>query len=911
MKKFYNILQCVLNFIILLSVLSYTNGNQNINPSTNQLNNIGSNTPFNPTTDIKGGAHGEMIVVKRDGRKERVSFDKITRRITRLAEGLDINYVSPVLVAQDVVKGLFSGVTTSELDNLASETAAYMSTEHPDYGKLAARIAISNLQKDSLNSFSESVELLYHFVDPKTNQKAGFISNKVYNIVQNNKDLIDNKIDHSRDFLFDYFGFKTLEKSYLLKLNDKVIERPQYMIMRVALGIHGDDLDAAFETYDLMSNHWFTHASPTLFHAGTTCQQMSSCFLLGLQGDSIDGIYDTLSQCALISKAAGGIGLNIQSIRAKGSYIKGTRGNSNGLVPMLRVFDATARYVDQGGGKRPGAFAVYIEPWHSDIFEVLDLKKNTGKEEARARDLFYGLWIPDLFMKRVETDSEWCLMCPNECAGLDTCWGKDFESLYEKYEKEGKYRRKIKARELWYAILDAQIETGTPYMLYKDAANSKSNQQNLGTIRCSNLCTEIIEYTSKDEIAVCNLASICLPKFVYKNDIAPDSNNNNIVGYKAPNGSYYYYDHNKLANVIKVMVKNLNKIIDLNEYPLEQAKNSNLKHRPVGLGVQGLADVFQMMRLPFEHEEARRLNRDIFQTIYYSALETSCEIAQIDGKYSSFQGSPVSQGLLQPDLWMLHSKDVIHKDALNDIYSNRLDWKGLKENIAKYGIRNSLLVAPMPTASTAQILGNNECIEPYTSNMYVRRVRAGEFIVVNPHLLNDLISRGLWNENMKNMIIANGGSVKGLPGISKDLQELYKTVWEIKQRCIIDLAADRALYIDQSQSLNLFVSQADYDTLTSMHFYAHKKGLKTGMYYLRTKGASSAVQFTIDPKLQAALANKEYEDSNGNSNNNHHGHDDDNNNDNDDGDISSSCKKQASINNLPEIVGDVCVSCGS
>ena len=788
---------------------------------------------------------GEMFVVKRDGRREAVSFDKITRRISRLAADLDTAFVSPILVAQGVVKGLYSGVSTSELDNLAAETAAYMSAEHPQYGQLAARVAVSNLQKDTSSSFAESVDLLYNWIDPKTEKRAGFISDEVYRIVQENKDLIESKIVHERDFLYDYFGFKTLEKSYLLRAGEKIVERPQYMIMRVALGIHGTDLGAAFETYELMSQKWFTHASPTLFHAGTRCMQMSSCFLLNLLDDSIEGIYDTLRQCALISKSAGGIGLSVSNIRAKGSYIKGTRGTSNGLVPMLRVFDATARYVDQGGGKRPGAFAIYIEPWHSDIFDVLELKKNTGKEEARARNLFYGLWVPDLFMKRVEEDGMWSLMCPSESAGLDECWGQEFVDKYTAYERAGKFTRRVRARELWYAILDAQIETGTPYMLYKDACNGKSNQQHIGTIRCSNLCTEIVEYTSKDEVAVCNLASICLPMFVSDDRTATESDN--VEVYTDAEGNRFKFDHGHLQKVTAVMTRNLNKIIDMNSYPLDEAHRSNMRHRPIGLGVQGLADVFQKMRLPFDCPEARRLNADIFETMYFAAVDTSCELARRDGYYPSFPGSPASQGLLQPDLWRRHHS-AVHSEASAEPprYSSRHDWTGLKARIAKHGLRNSLLLAPMPTASTAQILGNNECIEPYTSNMYVRRVRAGEFIVVNPHLMRDLIDRGLWSDEMKNMILANGGSVQGLPGVPADVQEIYRTVWEIKQRSILDMAADRGAYIDQSQSLNCFVKDPDYDKLTSMHFHGWRRGLKTGMYYLRTKAAANAIQFTVD-----------------------------------------------------------------
>eukprot|EP01041_Mallomonas_annulata_P009187 gene9187-19049_t len=840
-------------------------------------------------------------VVKKDGRVQPLISNKIIDRLQRLCVGLDLKFVDPMVVTDRVVKGLYNKVTTLELDNLIAETAAYMSTEHSDYAKLAARISISNLQNNSLNSFSDTIEILYNYIDPKTNEPAGLIAKNVYDVISKNSQLIDNYIDHSRDFNFDYFGFKTLEKSYLFRINGTIVERPQYLFMRVAIGIHGEDLQAAFETYDLMSNKYCIHASPTLFHAGTPEPQMSSCFLLSILDDSIDGIYQTLRQCALISKSAGGIGLAVHSIRAKGTYIKGTRGVSNGLVPMLRVFDATARYVDQGGGKRPGAFAVYIEPWHADVFEILDLRKNTGKEEARARDLFYGLWIPDLFMKRVEADGDWSLMCPHECPGLADCWGEAFDSLYTQYERDGKARKTIKARELWYAILDAQIETGTPYMLYKDACNSKSNQKNLGTIKCSNLCTEIVEYTAPDEVAVCNLASIVLPRFVEEYKEAEDSssvdplmtdgnesknskNKKNIIDkYTGIDGKVYIFNLDKLAAVARVLTLNLNKIIDKNFYPILEARNSNFRHRPIGLGVQGLADAFQLMRLAFDCNEARRLNKDIFETIYYAALNASCDLAKEEGAYASYAGSPASQGILQHDMWGVEQ-------------SSRWDWPGLRLRIATFGLRNSLLLAPMPTASTAQILGYNECFEPYTSNLYVRRVRAGEFIIVNPHLLKDLVSLGIWNQDIRNRIIADSGSIQHIPDISPMLKDIYRTVWEIKQRSLIDMAADRGAFIDQSQSLNAFVPEPDYGKLTSMHFHAWKRGLKTGMYYLRTKAATQAIQFTIDPSVK----------SNNNNNINQNSNSRDLNNDNDD---NGSNGGSSSGGGGDIVYGEACISC--
>ena len=752
-----------------------------------------------------------MQVIKRNNRRESVKFDKIIARIEKLCYGLDRRFVSAVDVAKKVIEGLYDGVPTTELDNLAAETAAALTVKHPDYALLASRIAVSNLHKNTTKSFSETMRLLYNCTDSKTGKVLPLIADDVMQIIEENAELLDSTIIYDRDYGFDYFGFKTLEKSYLLKVNGKIVERPQHMYMRVSIGIHKADIESAIETYHLMSERWFTHATPTLFNAGTPKPQMSSCFLLTMKEDSIDGIYDTLKQTAKISQSAGGIGLAIHGIRATGSYIGGTNGTSNGIIPMLKVFNDTARYVDQGGGKRKGAFAIYLEPWHADVFEFLDLRKNHGKEEMRARDLFYALWIPDLFMKRVEQDGEWSLFCPNEAPGLHESWGDQFEQLYEQYEREGRARRTIKAQELWFAILEAQIETGTPYLLYKDAANSKSNQQNLGTIKSSNLCTEIIEYTSPDEIAVCNLASLALPRYVI-------------------NGQF---DHEKLYEVTYQATKNLNKIIDYNYYPVDEARNSNLRHRPIGLGVQGLADVFIQLRLPFESDAARTLNKEIFETIYFAAVTASKDLAKIEGPYETYAGSPVSKAQFQFDLWGVEP-------------SLRWDWYSLKAEVLKYGVRNSLLVAPMPTASTSQILGNNECFEPYTSNIYVRRVLSGEFVVVNKHLLNDLIELNLWNDEMKNRIISNNGSIQKIDGIPDAIKDVYKTVWEIKQRTLIDMAADRGAYICQSQSLNLFVDAPTTSKLTSMHFYGWRKGLKTGMYYLRSKAASQAVQFTVE-----------------------------------------------------------------
>ncbi len=755
-----------------------------------------------------------MLVVKRDGRRESVKFDKITARVEKLSYGLDSSFVEPIDVAKKVIEGLYDGVSTQDLDNLAAEIAATLTVQHPDYARLAARIAISNLHKTTSKSFSNTMKRLYTYVDPKTGENAPLVSKETYGIIKKNAAMLDSTIIYDRDFSYDYFGYKTLERSYLMKIDGKIVERPQHMLMRVAVGIHGENMEKVVETYNLLSEKWFTHATPTLFNAGTPKPQLSSCFLLTMKDDSIDGIYDTLKQCAKISQSAGGIGLSIHDIRAKGSYIKGTGGVSNGIVPMLRNFDMTARYVDQGGGKRKGSFAIYMEPWHADIFDFLDLKKNHGKEEMRARDLFYALWISDLFMKRVENNEDWTLFCPNECPGLSDAYGDDFEKLYTKYEKEEKGRKTVKAQDLWFEILEAQIETGTPYMLYKDAANKKSNQKNLGTIKSSNLCTEIIEYTSPDEVAVCNLASLALPKFV-----------NEETG---------EYDFQKLYDVTYVATKNLNRVIDVNYYPVPEAKNSNMRHRPIGLGVQGLADAFIKMKMPFESEEASKLNRDIFETIYFAAMTASKDEAIEQGPYETFKGSPVSKGIFQFDMWGVTPD------------SGLWDWAALKKEVKKHGVRNSLLVAPMPTASTSQILGNNECFEPYTSNIYTRRTLSGEFIVVNKHLMKDLIKLGLWNDTMKNKLIAAKGSVQAIPEIPQNIKDLYKTVWEISQKAIIDMSADRGAYICQSQSLNIHIQDPNFGKMTSMHFYAWKKGLKTGMYYLRSRAAADAIQFTVD-----------------------------------------------------------------
>ena len=770
-----------------------------------------------------------MYVVKRDGKKEPVMFDKITARVKKMCYGLN-KIVDPVKVAMRVIEGLYDGVTTPELDSLAAEIAATMTTAHPDYAKLAARIAVSNLHKNTKKSFSETMLDLYEYVNPRTGKKAPLLSDEVYKIIIDNAEKLDSTIIYSRDFNYDFFGFKTLERSYLLKLNGIIVERPQHMLMRVSIGIHLNDIDEAIATYELMSKKFFTHATPTLFNAGTPKPQMSSCFLLQMQDDSIDGIYDTLKQTAKISQSAGGIGLSIHNVRATGSYIRGTNGTSNGIVPMLKVFNDTARYVDQGGGKRKGSFAMYIEPWHADIFEFLDLKKNHGKEEMRARDLFYAMWMPDLFMKRVQEDGQWTLMCPNECPHLFDTYGDEFEKLYEGYEKVGKGRKTIKARELWEKILESQIETGTPYMLYKDAVNRKTNHKNLGTIRSSNLCTEIMEYTANDEVAVCNLASIALPMFISEKE----------------NGEKFF-NHKKLYDVTKKVIRNLDTVIDRNYYPVKEAENSNFRHRPVGLGVQGLADAFIMLRLPFTSDAAKKLNKDIFETLYFASVQSSMEIAKAKEPYSTFKGSPMSEGEFQYNMWGINDEDL----------SGNWDWKKLRKNVIKHGVRNSLLVAPMPTASTSQILGNNEAFEPYTSNIYTRRVLSGEFIVVNKHLLEDLVEMELWDNNMKEDIMRANGSIQHIDKIPEDIKELYKTVWEMSMKDIIDMARHRGYFIDQSQSLNLFMQDADYAKLTSMHFYGWKSGLKTGMYYLRTKSAVNAIQFTLSKEKKEVTKEEE------------------------------------------------------
>ena len=757
-----------------------------------------------------------MQVVNRKGEREDVRFDAILEKLSSLTNGLDTNWVDAANLTKLTIEGLYDGVTTRELDQLAAETAASLASHHPDYSKLAARICVDDLHRSTKGTFSEVITDLREFIDPESGEHAPLISEEVYEIIMANKETLDSYVDYDRDFNYDYFGSKTLERSYLLKLNGEVAERPQHMLMRVAVGIHHENIEKALETYDLMSQGYFTHAPPTLFNSGTPTPQMSSCFLLTMQDDSLVGIYDTLKQCALISKSAGGIGLSIHHIRSKGSYIKGTNGESNGIVPMLRVFNDTARYVDQGGGKRKGSIAIYLEPWHPDIIQFLDLRKNHGKEELRARDLFYALWTPDLFMERVEQNADWSFFCPNECPGLQDAYGEEFKQLYESYEAQGLARETVPARTVWDKVVEAQIETGTPYMLYKDSANMKSNQKNLGTIRSSNLCTEIMEYTSKDEVAVCNLASIALPRFV--------------------NHETKQFDFQKLYDVTYHVTGNLNRVIDVNYYPVEEARNSNMRHRPIGLGVQGLADTFAMLGMYFESDEAKALNKEIFETIYFASCTASKDAAIVEGPYSSFKGSPASEGILQFDLW-----------GMNE-HSGRWDWDSLKSEIVENGMRNSLLLAPMPTASTSQILGNNECSDAFTSNLYVRRTLSGEFVVTNKHLIKDLINLGLWSLEMKDEILRHKGSIQAIAGIPDHIKELYKTTWEIKQKNVIDMAADRGAYIDQSQSMNIHMIDANPAKVTSMHFYGWKKGLKTGMYYLRTKAAADAIQFTVEQK---------------------------------------------------------------
>jgi ribonucleoside-diphosphate reductase alpha chain len=759
--------------------------------------------------DINGE---EMHVIKRSDVKELVEFDKILNRVKTLSKQYDLKVNNSLLVMK-VIDQLYNNIETTKIDELTAEQCAAMSSIHPDYNRLAGYIVVSNHQKNTQPLFSEVMNSLYFFKD-KHDQHKPLISHQLHIIVEKHGELLDSMIIHERDYLIDYFGFKTLERSYLMRINNKAIERIQHLWLRVAVGIHGEDIEKVRTTYEHMSQKYFTHATPTLYNAGTPHPQLSSCFLEAMEDDSIDGIYNTLKDCALISKWAGGIGLHIHNIRASGSHIRGTNGHSNGIVPMLKVFNNTAKYVDQGGGRRNGSFAIYLEPWHADIEIFLQMRKNHGDEELKARDLFYALWIPDLFMERVKSDGLWTLMCPDECPGLSDVYGDEFKKLYENYEEKSKTRQTMKARDLWFQILDSQMETGTPYLLYKDACNRKSNQKNIGTIKSSNLCTEIVQYSDKNETAVCNLASIALANFVEDG----------------------VFNYEKLHNVTEIVVDNLNKVIDVNYYPIEKTRVSNMKHRPVGLGVSGLADVFMKMNLPFNSPEAKKINKNIFETIYHSSLQTSCLLSQIHGPYETFSGSPASQGILQFDMWNV---DPSHE---------RYDWSSLKEKIKIHGLRNSLLLAPMPTASTSQILGVNECIEPITSNIYNRRTMAGEFMVSNKYLMNDLIQLNLWNEKTKNNIIANNGSIQQIDMIPQNIKDKYKTVWEIPMRDIIDMAADRGAFICQSQSLNLWVEEPNYNTLTSMHFYGWSKGLKTGIYYLRRRARHQAQQFTIEPE---------------------------------------------------------------
>ena len=751
-----------------------------------------------------------MEVTKRDGAKERVKLDKILNRVKKQSYGLNMDYIEPMEIAKKVIHGLYDGISSVELDTLAAETAAALTPTHPDYSILASRICVTSLHKRTPKSFSSVIDQLYNYVDPKTGLKAPMIADDVYDIIMKNSKDIDSQIIADRDLDYDYFGFKTLEKSYLLKIDGLPAERPQQMLMRVAIGIHKEDLASAYKTYDLMSQGYFTHATPTLFNAGTRRPQLSSCFLVSMDRDSIQGIYKTLSDVAQISKNAGGIGLHIHNVRGTGAYIRGTNGTSNGIIPMLKVFNETARYVDQGGGRRKGSFAIYLEPWHCDVEDFLNLRKNHGKEEMRARDLFLALWTPDLFMQRVKEDGEWTLFSPDEAPGLDDVYGEDFVKLYTKYEEEGRGRKTIKAQELWYKIIEAQIETGTPYMLYKDAANIKSNQKNLGTIKSSNLCTEIMEYSDSKETAVCNLASIALPKF--------------IIPGKKPK-----YDLNALKDIAYTATINLNRVIDVNYYPTKETKTSNMKHRPIGIGVQGLADTFAILKIPFESEEAKNLDRDIFEAIYYGAMCASVDLAEKEGAYQTFKGSPLSKGLFQFDLW-------------NELPSTRWNWEELRERVLTHGARNSLLLAPMPTASTSQILGNNECFEPFTSNIYIRKTLSGEFPVVNKHLVKDLVKLNMWDDNLRDKIIINNGSVQDIAEIPDEIKIIYKTAWEMSQKIIIDHAAARAPFICQSQSMNLFVQDANFAKLSSAHFYGWDKGLKTGSYYIRTKAATTAIK---------------------------------------------------------------------
>ena len=763
----------------------------------------------------------EMQVIKRDGRSEDISFDKILRRVKSIGSeaNLTLNYTQFVM---RVIDQLHDNITTHQIDELAAEQCATLVTTHPDYGTLASHIVVSNMHKQTDAKFSDAMKQLSSFTN-QSGKQTTLLDPDVFSFIEAHSDALNSMVADRRDYLLDYFGLKTLERSYLMKVNGKLVERPQYMFLRVACGIHSlsqegsivDTLSAIKETYDLMSQKFYTHATPTLFNSGTPRPQMSSCYLIAMEDDSIDGIFNTLKDCAMISKWAGGIGLHVHNVRSEGSHIRGTNGISNGLVPMLRVFNSTARYVDQGGGKRNGSFAVYLEPWHPDILDFLELRKNHGDEETKARDLFYALWVPDLFMKRVKENGSWSLFCPDQCPGLAEVYGAEFEALYTKYEREGKARKTMEARKLFFAVLESQMETGTPYMLYKDAANAKSNQKNLGTIKSSNLCTEIIEYSDKDETAVCNLASLSLSSFV-KDDKT--------------------FDYEKLVDVSRVVTRNLNKVIDVNFYPTEKTKTSNMRHRPIGIGVQGLADVFARMDLPFHSDSARQINRDIFESIYYGAVYESVELAKKHGAYESYEGSPASEGKLQFDLWNVKPGNT------------RYDWASLKRRMKKYGLRNSLLLAPMPTASTAQILGNNEAFEPFTNNIYKRRTNAGEFLIVNKYLMKDLLDVGLWSKELKDNIVENGGSIQHIVGIPEHIKQKFKTVWEIPMRHIIDMAADRGAFICQSQSMNLWVEDPTFPILTSMHFHSWQSGLKTGMYYLRRKPKHQPQQFTIVPK---------------------------------------------------------------
>ena len=846
----------------------------------------------------------EDCVIKRNGNKEPVSFDKILKRIKTLGQQkskLHVNYTS---LCQKIIDQLYDDITTQEIDELTAQQCASLATTHPDYGILASRILISNHHKMVDENYLNVVEKLYNNTDIN-NIRSPIISETLYNVVKNNHETIQSWFDYERDYLLDYFGFKTLERAYLLKINKKIVERPQQMWMRVALGIHSDDLVKAKETYELMSKKYFTHATPTLFNAGTPRPQLSSCYLIAMESDSIKGIYNTLGDCAAISKWAGGIGMHIHNVRGSGSHIRGTNGTSNGIVPMLRVFNNTARYVDQGGGRRNGSFAIYLEPWHPDIMEYLDMKKNHGDEEARARDLFYALWLNDLFMERVKQNKKWTLMCPDTCRGLSDVYGDEFKTLYEEYENKNMGMKTVNARDVWFKILDSQSETGVPYLLYKDACNKKSNQKNLGTIKSSNLCCEIIEYSDDKETAVCNLASIALSKFVDKAKIPFNVNNikiytknncnwclmmknelkkNNITyteekvevddfeSFKKQHGvetvPQLYdgdeliggyakvaellkptFNYDELHKTTKIVTNNLNKVIDINFYPTTKTKTSNMRNRPIGIGVQGLADTFALMNIPFHSEEATKVNNHIFETMYHAALEKSMEISKIEGPYSSFNGSPASKGILQFDMWNVK------------VSNDRYDWDQLKQNIKEHGIRNSLLLAPMPTASTSQILGNNECFEPFTSNIYVRRTIAGEFIIINKHLLNELINIGLWNEETKQLMVKYNGSIQEINKIPQVLKDKYKIVWEIPMKHIINMAADRGKFICQSQSMNLWMKNPTYDKLTTMHFYSWSKGLKTGQYYLRTKAKAAPQQFTVEPdKVNSKQENDDYEE---------------------------------------------------